>query len=299
MPAPLCSKDYALGLIKTNVHDLVPLALHLKTTRNPIKYTARFGEDYTHAAIPVGKIREGGRAIDNIIDHYASQYGPVQEIWHHMDTEGHVQLAEIEVLEEAELAGLEKHMPMLQSALAASKMLFAWKEKLCISSEDRNTLMSFIQTLEARKSTLEEREGHTTTEDIEKAKEEIQGVTPMLANLVKVLRDPDAAATQLRKMNTQRDSLHVATQVQSANWETPLSSKSKNWTLRFSRSTKGEARSSSREVLKLSYHWLLCSTSLALFRATNRLETSKVKGNHLENQPPKQARSKLEKKKLL
>jgi hypothetical protein len=119
-------------------------------------------------------------------------YGPEQETWHHWDTKGerHI-LADVEALGKAELAELEKRMSMLQNALAAEKTLFAWKDKLCISSEDWSKLMSFIQTLEARKSILEECKdvrSIPTTYNMDKAKEELRSVAPMLAEFVKVVR---------------------------------------------------------------------------------------------------------------
>jgi hypothetical protein len=89
--------------------------------------------------------------------------------------------------------------------LETDKLLFAWKEKLCILSGDWNTLRSLIQDLEARKAVLEdELQSH-------RKKEEDEGLRvtddTTLAQLVQVLRNPETHVARLRGLREKTDYL--------------------------------------------------------------------------------------------
>jgi predicted nucleic acid-binding Zn-ribbon protein len=96
-------------------------------------------------------------------------------------------------------------MLALEGALEMDKLLFAWKENLCISSGDWNILTSLIQDLEARKAVLEdELQSH-------RKKEEDEGLRATddttLAQLVQVLRDPETHVARLRGLREKTDYL--------------------------------------------------------------------------------------------
>ncbi|KAF1938687.1 hypothetical protein EJ02DRAFT_473106 [Clathrospora elynae] len=169
---------YPLGPLKSNVNELVPLALRLNTIRNPITDTVRFGEDYTRAALLIEKMRDAGRAIDELIHLYVAPYCG------------------------QETAKLEWHIQTLEGILLADNMLHVWKSKLCILSEDWNMLSDFIQKLKAREA-QQKNMGHIQANPalrhFVQGEEDIKAADPTPKQLVQVLRVPEADVMQLRE----------------------------------------------------------------------------------------------------
>jgi hypothetical protein len=160
-----------------------------------IRDTARFGEDASRAALLVERIPQGGRALDAIINLYAAQRR-LGGWWNHADDDDWTK---------EDLGKLDEYMLALESVLETDKLLFTWKEKLCISNGDWNTLRSLIQDPEVRKAVLEdELRSH-------RKKEEDEGLRvtddTTLAQLVQVLRDPETHVARLRGLREKTDYL--------------------------------------------------------------------------------------------